>query len=381
MPIAPLPQYRSATASADQPAAALEHREDRLAREVRRRAARARGAWPVSARPRAAPATTRTRPGVRDPASGLEQARGLVVVDEDAAAPRRASAWSASSGSRPERLGDGARRGRAGRASRARRAEAQVGAARAGARRAACPRRAARGRPRPGRSRRSTRPARLEARRAVGARRLAEQVAPAGASPRPTRPRSWWSWARPKRHASSIDHHGRVGHVDADLDDDRGDEHVERRRRGTGPSPTPCRPPASGRAAGRRAARPARPRASRSRSATAPAASTRLGPLDERADDVGAVPGGHLARAPRAARLGLLESPVAQRRGDRRAPRGQLVEHRQVEVAEEDHRRGARDRRGGHDQQVGVGGLGRVRRGPCRAARRAARPRSGAARR
>ena len=57
---------------------------------------------------------------------------------------------------------------------------------------------------------------------------LGEQVAPGlVASPRPTRPRSWWSWAMPKRSASSMTITVAFGDVDADLDDRRGDEHLE----------------------------------------------------------------------------------------------------------------------------------------------------------
>ena len=42
-------------------------------------------------------------------------------------------------------------------------------------------------------------------------------------------------------------------------------------------------------------------------------------------------------------------------RGDRLSPRGQPLEHRQVQVAEHRHRHGARDGRGGHDEQVRAG--------------------------
>ena len=48
-----------------------------------------------------------------------------------------------------------------------------------------------------------------------------------GTPPRPTRPRSWCSCETPNRSASRIDHRRRVRHVDADLDDRRGDEHVD----------------------------------------------------------------------------------------------------------------------------------------------------------
>ena len=48
-----------------------------------------------------------------------------------------------------------------------------------------------------------------------------------GWPPRPTRPRSWCSWETPKRSASRTTIVRRVGHVDADLDDRGGDQHVD----------------------------------------------------------------------------------------------------------------------------------------------------------
>jgi hypothetical protein len=44
-------------------------------------------------------------------------------------------------------------------------------------------------------------------------------------------------------------------------------------------------------------------------------------------------------------------------RRDWQSPHGHLVEHRSVEVAKDHHRGRARNRRGGHDQQVRVSGL------------------------
>ena len=61
------------------------------------------------------------------------------------------------------------------------------------------------------------------------------------ASPRPIRPRSWCSWARPKRSACSIDHHRRLGHVDADLDHRRRDEDLRLAAGKARPSRRPCR--------------------------------------------------------------------------------------------------------------------------------------------
>ena len=113
---------------------------------------------------------------------------------------------------------------------------------------------------------------RLQARLAVGRRRLGRRgSSTTGRAPRPTRPRSWWSWARPKRSASIDDHHGGVGHVDADLDHGRGDEHVELAGAERGPSSPPSRPAASGRAAGRAAGPASSSAASRSKVSSADA--------------------------------------------------------------------------------------------------------------
>ena len=75
-------------------------------------------------------------------------------------------------------------------------------------------------------------------------------------------------------------------------------------------------------------------------------------------------------------RLRLEQRPGRPAGDDRRAPRRQLVEHADVEVAVDGHRRRARDRRRRHHEHVG-----HRRRRPCPAARPAARRRSGAARR
>ncbi len=102
---------------------------------------------------------------------------------------------------------------------------------------------------------------RLDPRARRGRRRRARRVTSQHCdswAPRPTRPRSWCSWAMPKRSASRIDHHRRVRHVDADLDDGRRHEHVEVAGAERRPSSPPCRPTSSARAAGRGAARRAR---------------------------------------------------------------------------------------------------------------------------
>ncbi len=81
--------------------------------------------------------------------------------------------------------------------------------------------------------------------------------------------------------------------------------------------------------------------------------------LDQRTDDVGASPEGDLvAHALPATRdLERLGRPV---RLDGQSALGHLVQHRAVEVAEDDHGRGSRYRGGGHHQQIRVGRLVRA---------------------
>ena len=150
------------------------------------------------------------------------------------------------------------------------------------------------------------------------------------------------------------DHHRRVRHVDADLDHGRRDEHVDlaapervhhrfllarrqlavqqpepqprellllraARTPRSRPSPRSWRcPPRAG--TPRRPACPPRPRRAASR--TRASRSTGFGPTT--------------------------------RRGDRRAPGRHLAQLRLVEVAVDEHRRGARDRRGRHHEHVGL---------------------------
>ena len=117
-------------------------------------------------------------------------------------------------------------------------------------------------------------------------------------APRPMRPRSWWSCSRPKRSASSIDHHGRV-----------------RARR---PRPRSRSSPRARRSSPARNARIAASLSAGgiwpcSRPSRRPASSSAREPLellgggprlelvgafDERAHDVGLAPVRHLARAP-----------------------------------------------------------------------------------
>ena len=150
-------------------------------------------------------------------------------------------------------------------------------------------------------------------------------------------------------------HHRRVRHVDADLDHRRGDEHVElaraerlhhrlllRRRQPAVQQPEPQPVQLAVRAAARRSPRPTATSSFSLSSisghttyAWRPAATSSRTSAHDR--------GFH-----RAARL----RPV---RDDRRAARRQLVEHADVEVAVDRHRRGARDRRRRHHQHVGHG--------------------------
>ena len=89
------------------------------------------------------------------------------------------------------------------------------------------------------------------------------------------------------------------------------------------------------------------------------------GLADQRADDEGAVTGGHLLVHPGPGSLLAAVALAGQPLGrDGHAARGQLVEGGEVEVAEDHHGGRARDRRRRHDQEVGiaVGSLGAQRR-------------------
>ncbi len=78
-----------------------------------------------------------------------------------------------------------------------------------------------------------------------------------------------------------------------------------------------------------------------------------VGALDQRAHHVRLTPGRDLF-AHHVPRDGLFELAPRPGSDDRRAAGRQLVEHRDVEVAVDRHRRRARDRRRGHHQHVGV---------------------------
>ena len=111
-------------------------------------------------------------------------------------------------------------------------------------------------------------------------------------------------------------HHGRVRHVDPDLDHRGGDEHVGAARRELRPSPPAWRPGASGRA-GARPRSPAAPRSrSRSNSAVAARAWSSVGLLHERADDERLPAGPQLLADPV-----VRASPLALGRADERLDR------------------------------------------------------------
>ena len=147
-----------------------------------------------------------------------------------------------------------------------RRATRKPAAARTGACRSAPPRRAARGRSRPG-----AKPSRCSA------ERLQARATPCGpksrhtdaCSPRPIRPRSWCSWRDAVALGVLDDHDRRVGHVDADLDHRGRHEHVGLARGEGAPSPAASRAGAAGRGAARRGSRRAPSSRRRSNSAVA----------------------------------------------------------------------------------------------------------------
>ena len=99
-----------------------------------------------------------------------------------------------------------------------------------------------------------------------------------------------------------------------------------------------------------------------------------VGALDQRAHHVGLAPLRHLLAHLLVHRDPFERSAADHRRLDRRAAGREVAQLGLVEVAVDEHRRGARDRRGRHHQHVGRVAL-------ARAAGRAARRRSGAARR
>ena len=148
------------------------------------------------------------------------------------------------------------------------------------------------------------------------------------------------------------DHHRRVRHVDADLDDRRRDQDVElviakgaHHRLLVGRRHLPVQQ--------------AEPRACELVGGEAlvlvgRGAHLHLGrPLDERADDVGLASGRDLGEHALVHARPLERARADDLRDDRRAPRRQLPQLGLVEVAVDEHRRGPRDRGRGHDEDVG----------------------------
>ena len=217
-----------------------------------------------------------------------------------------------------------------------------------GACRSARPRRAARGRSRPARSRRCG---------AASACSRGESAGPKsrhsdGSLAAPDAPAQLVQLRDPVALGVLDEHHGRVGDVDADLDDRGGHEHVGVARRERAPSPRPSRAGASGRAAARRGSRANSVSRRRSNSAVAARACSASDSLDERADDERLAAGAQL----------LADALVGARRARaRRAttcvsigwrPLRQLAQRGDVERAEGGQAQRARDRRRGHVQHV-----------------------------
>ena len=152
------------------------------------------------------------------------------------------------------------------------------------------------------------------------------------------------------------------------------------RRRGRRPWPPPSRRRhLAVQEPERRPASSSRP--SRSNSSVAERGGHPLGSLDQRADDVGPAAGGDLAAHPLPG-LDLLEVGACPTVVIGVRPGGSSSRTVMSRSPKTHHRRGPRDRRGRHDQQVGIRPRpASARCGPCPAASPAARRRSGAARR
>ena len=150
------------------------------------------------------------------------------------------------------------------------------------------------------------------------------------------------------------DHHdGGVRDVDTDLDHGGGDEHVEvagpevihdrrllRRR-----DPTMEQPESQVRQFGC---------LERSEGVLGGPNVERLGFVDQRAHDIDLPAGANLGAndTPDPILGGVITGPL----GDDRCPaRWEFIEHRHVKIAVDRHRRSSRDRRGGHDQDIGSG--------------------------
>ena len=172
------------------------------------------------------------------------------------------------------------------------------------------------------------------------------------------------------------DHHRRLGDVDADLDDGRADEHVELAVAEAGHlgvalgglQPAVDEPDPERRRARRRAAAPPRPRRAHRRRLVVASPRSRGTTTNVRWPSAGLRP----HELPQPVDVGR----TADRRPDRDPALGRRPQVGHVEVGVEDLAERPRDRRRGHQQHVG-----RPARRPSPRAGRAARRRSGAARR
>ena len=170
------------------------------------------------------------------------------------------------------------------------------------------------------------------------------------------RPRSWWSCEQPEPVGVLDDHHRRVRHVDADLDHGGRDEHVELAGRGTpridrllvGRRHLPVQQaePQAGELLGARAARTPRSR---------PSPRPSVEPSTSGHTTYAWRPAATSARTRSYTPVPLERARADDLRDDRRAPRRQLAQLGLVEVAVDQHRGGARDRRRGHHEHVGLG--------------------------
>ena len=148
---------------------------------------------------------------------------------------------------------------------------------------------------------------------AVGRLRIGEQEAPRLAAAAADAAAELVELREPEAVGVLDDHHGRVRHVDADLDHGRRDEHVDLAAAGTRPSPLPSPSTSSARAADP-SRRPASSSCcSRSYSSVAALRLDLALVLDERADDVRLVPGLDLVAEAR-------PTPLPGRAGSDRRP-------------------------------------------------------------
>ena len=345
-PSAPEPAKRSSTRT---PSIGAEHREQRLAHPVGRRPRRARRRGAASRRP--------PRRTGDDPHAG---------IGSSASAPKRATSASASSTcSGSLQLGVGGDQPLGARACARSSSVRELGDV--GTRRPdwrvpmSSPSPRSRGRPRRAGSRRGARPARAAAR--------TPWARTAGTATRARR-------GRPPAQLVQLgdavalgvldEHHGRVRDVDPDLDDRRRHEHVgaargEARHRRL--LLARAHLPVQQHDAEVRELALRQPLVLGGRGARL----ERLGLLDERAHDERLAAGAQLLADALVGARALALAVERRASSIGRRPRGQLAQHRHIEVAVRGQRERARDRRGGHVQDVRAG----VPAAPLRVERRA----------